>query len=109
MLDAIPEAGVPIYERRRALLEALLPWNGVFAGDTSRPVPANAATVSPSLRTETQTDALNFYLRLKSRESSIGVRFFEGVVMKRADSPYPVQLRRAKEEFRCWVKHRFFR
>ena len=33
--------------------------------------------------------------------------FFEGVVMKRADSPYPVQLRSATEEFRGWAKHRF--
>jgi len=38
---------------------------------------------------------------------ALGCDFFEGVVMKRADSPYPVQLRSATEEFRGWVKHRF--
>ena len=38
---------------------------------------------------------------------ALGCDFFEGVVMKRADSPYPVQLRTATEEFRGWVKHRF--
>jgi hypothetical protein len=27
--------------------------------------------------------------------------------MKRADAPYPVQLRSATEEFRGWCKHRF--
>ena len=33
--------------------------------------------------------------------------FFEGVVMKRADSIYPVQLRTAREDCRGWVNHRF--
>ena len=33
--------------------------------------------------------------------------FFEGVVMKRAESIYPVQLRSATEEYPRWVKHRF--
>ena len=36
-----------------------------------------------------------------------GCDFFEGVVMKRADSIYPVQMRSATEEFRGWAKHRF--
>ena len=38
---------------------------------------------------------------------ALGCDFFEGVVMKRADSAYPAQLRSATEEFRGWVKHRF--
>lgn len=33
--------------------------------------------------------------------------FFEGVVMKRAESSYPVQMRTSTEEFRDWMKHRF--
>jgi hypothetical protein len=40
-------------------------------------------------------------------ERALGCDLFEVVVMKRADSPYPVQLRSATEEFRGWVKHRF--
>jgi hypothetical protein len=39
--------------------------------------------------------------------AALGCDFFEGVVMKRADSIYPVQLRSATEECRGWCKHRF--
>jgi hypothetical protein len=39
--------------------------------------------------------------------SPLGSPFYEGVVMKRANSPYPIQLRSDSEEFRGWVKHRF--
>lgn len=52
-------------------------------------------------------DALAFYRRLRAANRALGCDFFEGAVMKRADSQYPVQLRSATEEFRGWVKHRF--
>jgi hypothetical protein len=42
-----------------------------------------------------------------SLHRALGCGFFEGVVMKRANSPYPVQTRTATEEFRGWVKHRY--
>ena len=48
-----------------------------------------------------------FYQRLRDANRVLGCDFFEGVVMKRADSAYPVQLRSATEEFRGWMKHRF--
>ena len=37
----------------------------------------------------------------------LGCEFFEGVVMKRADSIYPVQLRSPRADCTGWVKHRF--
>jgi len=49
---------------------------------------------------------LEFYFGLKDANRRMRCEFFEGVVMKRADSPYPVQLRNPSEEFRGWVKHR---
>lgn len=33
--------------------------------------------------------------------------FYEGIVAKRADSIYPIQLRSADLEFPCWMKHRW--
>ena len=45
--------------------------------------------------------------RLRGANRALGCDFFEGVVMKRADSAYPVQMRSATEEYRGWVKHRF--
>ena len=89
------------------MLESLLPCDPVFDGDTSRPVPCGAVVLTPARRVDSHADALAFYQRLRAANRALGCDFFEGVVMKRADSPYPVQLRSATEEFRGWVKHRF--
>jgi hypothetical protein len=106
VLDLVPESGAPSYEQRRALLEALLPMDAVFSGDTSRAVPCGAVVLTPTLRGD-HADALAFYQRLREANRALRCDFFEGVVMKRAESPYPVQLRSATEEFRGFVKHRF--
>jgi len=107
VLDVVPEFGTPTYEQRRAMLEPLLPCDPVFDGDTLRPVPSGAVVLTPARRADSHANALAFYQRLRAANRVLGCDFFEGVVMKRTDSPYPVQLRSATEEFRCWVKHRF--
>jgi hypothetical protein len=107
VLDVIPESGTPIYTARRAMLESLLPCDPVFDGDSSRPVPSGAVVLTPTRRADSHAQALAFYQRLRDANCMLGCDFFEGVVMKRADSAYPVQLRGASEEFRGWVKHRF--
>ena len=107
VLDVIPESGTPFYTARRAMLESLLPCNSAFDGDTSRPVPCAAVVLTQARRADSHADALAFYQRLRDANRVLGCDFFEGVVMKRADSPYPVQLRSATEEFRGWCKHRF--
>ena len=107
VLDVIPESGMPSYEQRRAILESLLPYDPVFDGDTSRPVPSGAVVLTPTRCADSHADALAFYQRLRDANRVLGCDFFEGVVMKRADSAYPVQLGSATEEFRGWAKHRF--
>ena len=107
VLDVIPESGTPFYTARRAMLESLLPCDPVFDGDTSRPVPSGTVVLTPTRRADSHAAALAFYQRLRESNRPLGCDFFEGVVMKRADSPYPVQLRSATEEFRGWCKHRF--
>jgi hypothetical protein len=79
----------------------------VFSGDTSRAVPCGAVVLTPTMRADSHADALAFYQRLREANWALGCDFFEGVVMKRADSSYPVQTRSATEECRGWVKHRF--
>ena len=44
---------------------------------------------------------------LQAANKRLGVEFFEGLVAKRADSLYPMQLRSPKEEFAGWMKHRW--
>ena len=107
VLDVVPESETLSYVERRRVLESLLPSDSVFAGDTSRPVPCGAVVLTPTLRIESHADALAFYQRLRAANRALDCDFFEGVVMKRPDSVYPVQLRSATEEFRGWMKHRF--
>ena len=92
VLDVIPESSSPIYAARRAILESLLPCDPVFDGDTSRPVPSGAVVLTPARRVDSHAEAFAFYQRLREANRALGCDFFEGVVMKRADSPYPVQL-----------------
>ena len=100
VLDVIPEFGTPSYEQRRAILESLLPCDPVFDGDTSCPVPCGSVILTPARRIDSHADALAFYQRLRAANRALGCDFFEGVVMKRADSIYPVELRSATEECR---------
>ena len=63
--------------------------------------------LTPSRRADSHTAKLAFYQRPREVNRALGCDFFGGVVMKRADSIYPAQMRSATEEFRGWVKHRF--
>jgi hypothetical protein len=107
VLDFVPESGAPIYTARRAILESIIAVEPLFGGDTSRAVPCGAVVLTPTVRIDPHAHALAFYLRLREANRTLGCDFFEGLVMKRADSPYPVQRRSATEEYRGWVKHRF--
>jgi ATP-dependent DNA ligase len=107
VIDAVPESSTPIYTARRAMLESLLPCDPVFDGDTSRPVPCGTVALTPARHVHSHADALAYYRRLRDANRALGCDFFEGVVMKRADSLYPVQLRGTTEQCRGWVKHRF--
>ncbi len=50
---------------------------------------------------------LEFYRSLQRLNEQWHCPFYEGVVAKRADSVYPVQLRSPTLEFAGWVKHRW--
>jgi hypothetical protein len=54
----------------------------------------------PARRTDSHTAGLAFYRRLRAANRVLGCNFFVGVVMKWAESIYPVQLRSATEECR---------
>lgn len=98
VLDVVPEIGTPSHEQRRAMLESLVATDAVFGGGTSRAVPCRAVVLTPTMRADSHADSLASYQRLREANRELRCDFFEGVVMKRADSIYPVQ---------WWVKHRF--
>ena len=54
----------------------------------------------PTIRADSHVDELAFYGRLREANRALQCDFFEGVLTKRAESIYPVQLRAATEECR---------
>ena len=104
VLDWIPEDASPIYEERRAFLESLVPLETMSAGEGA--IPANSLVLTPSIA-DADGAALRLYESLRSINRAARADVFEGVVMKRGGSVYPVQLRSPAEESRCLVKHRF--
>jgi len=108
VLDAISgdPKFTPTYQERRAFLESLrIPQERFSSGiHKGEPQPLLLTTSRAAC---SQNALLAFYQALRDANLRLKSPFFEGVVMKRADSPYPVQLRNPSEEFRGWSKHRW--
>jgi len=105
VLDWIAEDGSPVYEERRKFLESLLPLERMILS-VELTIPANSLLLTPSIA-DNNGAALRLYHSLQSVNRAARADVFEGVVMKRGGSLYPVQLRSAGEESRCLVKHRW--
>ena len=104
VLDWIAEEGSPIYEERRAFLEGLVPLETMSLGDGT--MPEDSVLLAPSIADKVGA-ALKLYRSLEAINRAARADVFEGVVMKRCGSLYPVQLRSAGEESRAWCKHRW--
>jgi len=48
-----------------------------------------------------------YWRDMKEFNKMEGCEFFEGLVAKKADSKYPLQLRSPDEKYAYWIKHRF--
>ncbi|MEA3212302.1 MAG: dependent ligase domain [Chthoniobacter sp.] len=109
VLDMMPETGTPTYVERRTWLESFLALEPLYAGDLSSGVRVATDTVLlvPNLHAQSHEEALAFYGRLRECNLTLGCEFFEGVVMKQAQAPYPLQLRNPSEGYRGWQKHRW--
>jgi ATP-dependent DNA ligase len=105
VLDWVVESAT--YLERREFLSSLIETERLSLGEWST-FPSDALVLPASLRDE--ADAVHaLYNSLKERNRALRCDFFEGVVMKRASAPYPIQLRSDSEESRVLVKHRFLR
>jgi ATP-dependent DNA ligase len=105
VLDWITEDGSLVYEERRAFLEGLVPLERMSLGEEPT-IPADSLLLTPSIA-DKDGAALRLYRSLESINRAAKADVFEGVVMKRGGSLYPVQLRSATEESRAWCKHRW--
>jgi len=108
VLDTIPHDSTftPSYAERREFLESLrIPQepfsSGLHDGD------AAPLLLTTSRMVTHQNESLAFYHSLRQANHCLQAEFFEGVVMKRADAAYPVQLRSSTEETPSLIKHRF--
>ena len=59
------------------------------------------------VQTWTQTEAAKAWDTMQIINRRLGCDFYEGVVAKQADSPYPIQLRSPDQETPAWIKHRW--
>lgn len=105
VLDWIPESGSSSYEERRKFVAGLVEPERLSTGEWET-FPENALLLPPSIRDEGAAVA-KFYDGLKAINRRLRCDFFEGIVMKRGNAPYPVQLRSDTEECRAMIKHRY--
>lgn len=92
VLDAVMPGS---YEQRRSALERCL-----TLAEPPSSIRPDSVYLTPSLECPPWEE-------LQAANASCGDEFYEGVVAKRADSIYPVQLRNPDEAFPFWVKHRW--
>lgn len=101
VLDVIPEPdwAEAAYTARRAWFASIIPIHH----PDQKPEPS---TVYQSPRISA-TFAMQAWDQLQQINRQWGVDFYEGLVAKRDDSPYPIQRRSPKLEFSGWMKHRW--
>lgn len=90
----------PTYAFRKVVLEESGLPN---VGDIKAPSKAGAyiCPVIPEGAVET------YWYEMNEFNEKEGCEFFEGLVAKKVDSKYPIQLRSPNEKYGYWIKHRF--
>jgi hypothetical protein len=53
------------------------------------------------------SDAQLAWDEARDANKAFGCEFYEGIVAKRADAPYPIQRNNASKETTAWIKHRW--
>ena len=100
VLDVVPEPtwASATYLERRAWLKIL--WQCFPSNKPEDGTIYRVAQIGPDYAAE-------YWRRLQEINQVWACDFFEGLVAKRADSIYPIQLRSPDEAFAGWIKHRW--
>jgi hypothetical protein len=113
ILDAIiPEAPhLDAHDRFSQLIRAAdrLAWPVLGLGqrpDKSRVYLLHQSALSDASPTG-KSALTQWWAQMQAFNQQWGADFYEGLVAKRADSPYPIQLRSPDAESPFWVKHRW--
>jgi hypothetical protein len=137
LLDYLPVLphGCPPYLQRRGLLELACGFGHIAKyQDLHRPPPTHTVLLTPSYRDPDGTGLPEFlrgqlaalptphagpgtldfglWTILQNCNRTLGClkranHFYEGLVAKRCDSPYPLQRRSDAQDFPFWMKHRW--
>lgn len=89
------------YRQRKGQLTAHFNY-----GEPARPPAPDEVWLVPEL-CASRAEALPWYRRLQQLNQAWGGEFFEGLVAKRLDSLYPIQLTSPAKEFSGWTKFRW--
>jgi ATP-dependent DNA ligase len=102
----VPFLGVKYEERRAALYAGTA---GAGLGETLLQVlkPCDHAVYIPPVYGEEERDEL--WRQLQDVNRCLGCEFYEGLVAKRNDSLYPIQLNSPDQTTPTWMKHRFIK
>jgi len=93
------------YVFRRTQLEAACRGNRIPNHTAlNEKIPQNSVLLMPYYP---GNEAAALYTDLQRCNKELGEEFYEGVVMKKGSSPYPVQLRDPDIKTAYWVKHRW--
>lgn len=116
VFDAPMKGRGPTYKFRRGLLDSAalydeglfmlwpMPWTDV-AGNITGSVPRQAGAYICPVVLESQVK--DYWKEMQEYNEKEGCEFFEGLVAKKLDSKYPIQLRSPNEKYGYWIKHRF--
>ena len=91
---------------RRAKLEAVLPILPSAYELVGNQSANDTVYLIDSIRQGGDATGLVLYRNLQLQNKALGHKFYEGVVAKRLDSPYP-NFQRSKQSTPHWIKHRF--
>jgi ATP-dependent DNA ligase len=102
VFDYVQAGNKEPYLERNTKLSRVLPVHA--HGEPPEPERVYAVASAPGTLSPSE-----FYQALRQLNRHWRCTFYEGLVAKRADSRYPVQLRSPALEFAGWVKHRWSR
>ena len=93
------------YSTRRRRMETNCAINGIQKHTAlNEKIAPNSVLLMPTYKAE---GAAQLYAALQRCNTEMEEEFYEGVVMKKANAPYPVQLRNPDFKTAYWVKHRW--
>jgi len=104
--EKFPAAWLP-YASRMTLLSEYLFQTGIADRLTCSRKPADEAVYIPPIYAEGEQEPV--WQRLEEINCEWQCPFYEGLVAKRDDSLYPVQLNSPAQTTAAWVKHRFIK